>query len=97
MDITWRTVQVFLEDYGVIEVEVDQENNQKARCTCPGFMRAGRCKHTKHVKDVMAENDGHYSIHIPVDVDEAEAIRALRDPELFRDFVIKYGKVEVID
>ncbi len=97
MDIKWRTVQIFLEDYGVAEVEVNQENNQQARCTCPGFSKSGRCKHTKHVKDVMSENDGHYSIHIPMEVDEEEAIRAMHDGDLFRSFVIKYGKVEVID
>jgi transposase len=97
MDITWRTVQVFLEDYGVIEVEVDQENPTKARCTCPGFERTARCKHVKHVKESMEENEGHYSIYIPVEVDEQEAFKAMSDPTLFRDFIIKYGKVAVID
>ena len=97
VDIKWRTVQLFLEDYGVVEVEVDQENNKKARCTCPGFNRTGRCKHVKHVKDIMDENDGHYSIQIHVDVDENEAISAMRSAEAFRNFVVKYGKVEVID
>lgn len=97
MDIKWRTVQLFLEEYGVCEVEVDQENNQKARCTCPGFNRTGRCKHVKHVRDMMNANDGHYSIHIPVEVEEEEAINAFADASKFRDFIIKYGKVEVID
>lgn len=97
MDITWRTVQVFLEPDGVVEVEVDQENPTKARCTCPGFARSARCKHVKYVKEYMEKNDGHYSINIPVDVDEEEAIQAMRNPNAFRDFIIKYAKVEVID
>jgi hypothetical protein len=97
MDIAWRTVQLFLEDYGVVEVEVDQENHNKARCTCQGFQRLAKCKHIKFVKDAMEENDGHYSIQIPVDVDENIAIAAMKSAESFRDFVIKYGKVEVID
>lgn len=97
VDIKWRTVQLFLENYGVVEVEVDSENSSKARCSCPGFARGGRCKHTKYVKDVMANNDGHYSIQVSVDVNEDDAFRAIQDPESFRDFIVKYGKVEVID
>jgi hypothetical protein len=45
----------------------------------------------------MATNQGHYSIQIPLDIDETEAIAAIDDPDQFRNFVIKYGKVEVID
>lgn len=97
MDITWQTVQLFLEDYGVAEVEVDQDNANKARCTCPLFQKTAKCKHTKHIKQQMSQNEGHYSIFIPVHVDEEEAFAAMKNPELFRDFVIKYGKVEVLD
>jgi hypothetical protein len=97
VDIKWCTVQLFLEEYGVAEVEVDQEHNKKVRCNCPSFSRMARCKHAKYVKENMERNNGHYSIHIPMEVDEKDAIEALRDPVLFRDFIIKYGKVEVID
>lgn len=97
MDITWRTVQLFLEEYGVVEVEVDQDNANKVRCTCPVFQKVAKCKHSKHVKQEMSENDGHYSIHIPIHVDEREAIDAMKNPEKFREFIIKYGKVEVLD
>jgi hypothetical protein len=97
MDIQWRTVQLFLESFGVVEVEVDQDNHSKIRCTCPVFNKQAKCKHVRHVKDVMNDNNGHYSIQIPVDVDETLAITAMKTAEGFRDFVIKYGKVEVID
>jgi hypothetical protein len=97
MDITWRTVQLFLEDYGVAEVEVDQDNANKVRCTCPTFQKTAKCKHAKHIKQQMSQNDGHYSIYIPVNVDEHEAFQAMKSPELFREFVIKYGKVQVLD
>jgi hypothetical protein len=96
MDISWRTVQLFLEEDGVVEVEVDQDNHSKVRCTCAGFLRAARCKHTKYVKNHMAENDGHYSVQIPVDIDDDEAFKAIQSAASFRDFIIKYGKVEVI-
>lgn len=97
MDIQWRTVQIFLEDYGVVEVEIDQDNSQKARCTCPQFDKSARCKHTKYVKSVMAENDGHYAIQVKTEVNENDAVVAMLDATAFRDFVVKYAKVEVID
>lgn len=97
MQIDWRTVQLFLETDGVVEVQIDAENNQKIRCTCSSFNNATRCKHAKFVKKQMDANDGFYSIHIPEDVDDDAAFIAMSTPESFRDFIIKYGKVEVID
>jgi hypothetical protein len=97
MDINWRTVQVFLETAGVFEVEVDQTNNKKARCTCPAFGNSARCKHVKFVKQQMEQNDGHYSVSIPVDIPDEEAIKAMATAEDFREFILKYGKVEVIE
>jgi hypothetical protein len=97
MDISWRTVQVFLDEDGVCEVDVDSENNTKVRCSCMAFSRLARCKHAKFVKDKMSNNNGHYAIQIPVNVDDALAAEAIKTSEGFREFVIKYGKVEVID
>jgi hypothetical protein len=97
MGIEWRTVQLFLEVDGVCEVEIDADNNTKVRCTCKSFSTVARCKHVKHVKKSMSENNGHYSISIPENVDEEEAFAAMGDTKLFRDFIIKYGKVEVLD
>jgi hypothetical protein len=45
----------------------------------------------------MFNNNGHYAIQIPVNVDDALAAEAIKTSEGFREFVIKYGKVEVID
>ena len=97
MDIQWRTIQLFLEEYGIVEVELYQDNNQKVRCTCPSFSKAARCKHTRYVKDSMEKNDGHYAIQIKADVDEDVAFKAMGNADAFRDFVVKYAKVEVID
>ena len=97
MSISWRTVQLFLEDDGVAEVEIDQDNKSKIRCSCPAFFKAARCKHVKYVREQMSTNQGHYSIQIPLDIDETEAIAAINNAEEFRNFVVKYGKVEVID
>jgi hypothetical protein len=98
MDIDWRTVQLFLDNttMGVFEVQIDSENNRKVRCTCPAFNNSARCKHVKFVKNSMEQNDGHYSIKIPVEISDEEAFVAMSDSESFREFIIKYGTVEVI-
>ena len=44
----------------------------------------------------MQENDGHYTVSIPVEIDEEEATAAVSSSEAFREFIIKYGKVEVL-
>lgn len=97
MDIEWRTVQLFLDDDGVAEVEIDADNSSKIRCSCKTFSVAARCKHTKYIRRQLEQNDGHYSIMIPEDIDDEVALEAMSDPASFRDFVIRYGKVEVID
>ena len=97
MDIEWRTVQMFIGTDGVSEVEIDTDNSKKVRCTCTSFQSTARCKHVKYVKQYMIENNGHYSIHIPEDVPDEEAILAMADPALFREFVLKYNKVIALD
>lgn len=92
----WRTVQLFLDDDGVSEVEVDSLNPYQARCTCKGGKNKGKCAHLKHVRQIMEENRGHYTVHIPVEVDEEVADEAMASAEAFRAFIIKYGKVEVL-
>jgi hypothetical protein len=44
----------------------------------------------------MDENDGHYAILVPDDVDEAVAEKANESAEAFREFVLKYARVEVL-
>jgi hypothetical protein len=92
----WRTVQLFLDVDGVAEVEVDSKNPKLTRCTCPSHNSVRGCAHTKYVKKNMQENDGHYTVSIPVEVDDEDAIAATSSAEAFRNFIIKYGKVEVI-
>ncbi len=92
----WRTVQLFLEAYGIAEVEVDSKNPKLIRCTCPSYNPVRGCTHSKYVKKNMQENDGHYTVSIPVEVDDEDAIAATSSAEAFRNFIIKYGRVEVI-
>lgn len=96
MDIEWRTVQFFLEETGIAEVEIDYENSRKVRCSCNSFQLDAKCKHQKWVKRRMVENGGNFALLIPEDIDEDEAEEALGTAEGFREFVIKYGEIEVI-
>jgi len=96
MDIEWRTAQFFLEEEGVCEVEVDDDNHTKFRCSCTGFQKSARCKHVKFVRDAMEANGGALQVQIPESMSDEEAILAMMNRESFRDFVMKYGKVEVI-
>jgi metal-sulfur cluster biosynthetic enzyme len=97
MEIDWRTVQLFLDDSGVSEVEIDAEDSSTMKCSCKVFFKSSKCKHTKYVKSEIENNDGNYAIKVPVDIDDDEAWEAMSSSETFRKFIIKYGKVEVID
>jgi hypothetical protein len=92
----WRIVQIFLGEDGISEVEVNSLKKNNVRCTCPKYVKSSKCAHVTHVKKVMNENDGHYEISIPVDIDEEDALVAAKDAETFRAFILKYGKVEVL-
>lgn len=96
MAISWRTVQLFISEDGVAEVEVDAEFNDKIRCSCKAFNASSKCRHSKFVKNRMEEGDGHYIVQVPEDVDDEEAINAMKDPSKWRAFVIEHGEVEVL-
>lgn len=97
LDTPWRTVQVFISSQaaGIFEVEVNTDT-KNTRCNCPVWKKTEACKHSKFVKDKMRFNDGHYSIQIPTAVAEEIALEASETSAAFRDFVIRYAKVEVI-
>ena len=96
MEIEWRTIQFFLDEEGISEVEIDHENRKKVRCTCNLFQKRGGCPHSQLVRREMDANFGHYTISVPDYVEEAEAFEALSDPDSFRDFILKYGRVKVL-
>ena len=97
MDIEWRTIQLFLGNEGVSEVSIDFEDRRKLSCTCDKFAMAARCKHTKFVREAMDSNGGDFNIDILGDVSHDDAVDAMTNAKAFREFIIKYGAVEVID
>ena len=98
MDIEWRTIQFFVdnETLSVSEVSVDAMNSKKVKCDCHKFMKMARCKHVKFVRERMQTNGGVFNLVIPSHVDDEEAIDALQDTELFRELILKYGRIEVL-
>jgi hypothetical protein len=95
----WRTIQLFLTKNGIAEVELETFNQKKIRCSCKTSKPWAKCSHIKYVREQMKKSiDGNsYSISVPEDVDDDEAMDAIGDPYSFREFVIKHGKVLVID
>lgn len=94
---TWRTAQIFLsaQAAGVFEVEIDQASSA-LRCSCPVWKNKGICKHTRWVTSKIKVNHGKYTVPVPNHVDDSEIESALSDASKFREFILKYGKVEVI-
>lgn len=92
---SWRTVQFFLEDYGVVETKINSEDTQQVVCDCPKFEMKQGCKHSRYVREKLDVN-GHYPITIPKDIEHDAVAEALQTPEGFRRFIMQYSKVRVI-
>lgn len=96
MTTDWRTVQFFLDEKGVCEVEADASDYKKMRCTCPVFATRRRCKHTRHVKRLIDENDGNYTVRLSEEVTDEMIDESMDSPEAFRTLLVYHAKVEVI-
>mgnify|MGYP006268058613 CR=1 FL=1 len=90
----WRTVQFFLSPRGVYEVSIDL-NSDNIFCTCPAFDNRNVCKHTRTVTARARRNGGIYPLKVSSRATDDESLAANESEESFREFVIKYGHVEV--
>lgn len=91
----WRTVQMFLTGSGVFEVEVNLDT-QEVRCSCQGYLVRKTCAHSNKVSSAARENGGTYPIRISSNATDEDAEVAQYSREAFRNFVLKFGKVEVM-
>ena len=91
----WRTVQIFISPTGVHEVQLRPDSDEP-RCNCASYKIRASCKHTKFIQARMAENDGLYAILVPENGPEELAEAANADPIKFREFVLKYARVEIL-
>lgn len=97
-DTSNRLVQVFLSQAqtpgpGIFEVSADEPGN--LFCTCPGFRGRHTCKHTKFVQARIDSNKGNYPLEISSRATRDDALKAKESNDNFREFVIKFGKIEV--
>jgi len=93
-----RLIQVFLsqsQSPGPSIFEVSTNNDGDLFCTCSGYKGRRNCKHTKFVQARIDSNDGSYPLEISNRATEEEAQLAKTSNEKFREFIIKYGKIEV--
>lgn len=93
-----KLIQVFLSQAqtpgpGIFEVSGDENGN--LFCTCPGFRGRGSCKHSRFVKARIDSNDGTYPLEISSRATEEDAEKARTSADNFRDFIIKFGRIEV--
>lgn len=97
MAAEWRTIQLFLSTRqpAIFEVEINLDDSD-ARCNCPTFKGRSACRHTKFVTARMDRNDGHYPLLIHENAANADISDVMTSAKSFREFVVKYGKVEVL-
>jgi hypothetical protein len=95
----FRLMQVFLPQNnvpgpGIYEVSVGDDDD--FNCTCPGFSGRARCKHVAFVKARIETNNGTYPLEISSRATTDDAAKAQKSSKDFREFIIKFGKVEVL-
>ena len=93
-----RLVQIFLSQAntpgpGIYEVSLTSD--KKFICTCPGYKGRATCKHTKFVEARVKNNNGTYPLEISTKYKDEDSEPVMDSPESFREFIIKYGKIEV--
>jgi hypothetical protein len=95
---TYRLVQLFLSQSqtpGPSIYEVTTDGTGKLFCTCPGYKGRNTCKHVKFVSARMDQNNGNYPLEISSRATKEDADKAKKSDDDFRDFIIKFGKIEV--
>lgn len=95
-----RLVQVFLSQNktpgpGVYEVSVDMADENTLYCNCPGYLSRKTCKHVKFVRNRIDNNNGNYPLEISSKATQEDADKARDSNQAFREFVIKFGRIEV--
>lgn len=93
----WRTVQLFLSPRqpAIYEVQINLDE-EGIRCTCPTYKGKKTCRHSKFVHARMESNEGHYPLMVREEAEGEDISEVMATSESFRQFVVKYGKIEVL-
>lgn len=98
MPVTKKLLQVFLSPNDAPSPNISEVYMHKSGdllCTCPGFKARANCKHVRFVQERIDGNGGAYPMEVSVKATQEDADAASESDEAFRDFVVKFGKVEV--
>lgn len=94
-----RLIQVFLAKHengpGPNIFEVSTNKAKDLECNCPGFVVKKECKHARLVLERIESNGGVYPFDFAETITSSQIVTAMKTEQSFRDFIIKYGKVEV--
>jgi hypothetical protein len=93
-----KLIQVFLSQSitpGPAIFEVSSTQDGDIMCTCPGFNGRGTCKHSRFVDARIKNNNGAYPLEISKKATREEADKAQTSTDAFREFIIRFGKIEV--
>ena len=99
MESNKRLLQVFISRQsnnpgpGIFEVSTSPDKDLS--CNCPGFAAKSTCKHVALVESRIEAGNGKYPFNFSEKVTTNEIITAMQTEEMFREFVIKHGKVEI--
>ena len=102
MDNDYRTIQVFLNKKlnskgapEVYEVSIHADGPTDIRCSCSTFEKIGYCTHSIKVTKKIEKNDGSFGLLVPENVPDEIAFKAFTSSESSREFILKYGKIEI--
>jgi len=92
----WRSLQFFLSDDGVHEVQANPDNYKQLKCDCHVYKSGKRCAHVRYVRDQITSKNGSYSITIPEHISDEDIQRASESADSFRNLLIHNARIEVI-
>lgn len=103
MDENWRTIQMFIagelndkDALEVSEVSIHADGPSSIQCTCKDYRKLSMCKHVNYVAKKIEKNQGSFGLMIPEDIPDELAYLAFNDAESSRNFILHYGKIEVM-
>jgi hypothetical protein len=91
-----RPLQYFLDASGVSTVTLESDN-KTLTCDCPAFKKKDGCKHVTWV-NTRVDDKGVYPVQVSKRATDTEMKDAFGgDIKQYRKFMLKYGRVEVLN
>jgi hypothetical protein len=81
--------------YGPIIIEVGITPDQRLLCNCFSFSASKGCKHSRFVKHRMEGNNGVYDNGVSIRATKEDRDKAKLSSKNRREFVAKFGTIEV--